>query len=61
MDSDPVYGPSRKMDFELELGYFLSKNVSFGDTMPIGDAKEHIFGFVMLNDWSGKQNEVWKA
>jgi fumarylacetoacetase len=54
VDSEPAYGPSRKLDFELEMGYFVSKPIPFGETMDIGQAKEHIFGFVMLNDWSAR-------
>lgn len=60
MDSEPVYGPCRKMDFELEMGFFLSKPVPFGDAMPIGCAKEHIFGFVILNDWSARDHQLFE-
>lgn len=43
------------MDFELEMGFFVSKPVPFGKTIKrVEDAKEHIFGFVMLNDWSAR-------
>ena len=38
------------MDYELEMGYFISQPVPYGEDMPIAEAKEHIFGFVMLND-----------
>lgn len=55
IDTTPVYGPCRKLDFELEMGYFVSKPVPFGQTLSIADAKEHIFGFVMLNDWSARE------
>lgn len=51
-DEVPIFGPSRKMDFELEMGFFVSKPVAFGDTLDIEKAREHIFGFVLLNDWS---------
>jgi len=50
----PVYGPSRKLDFELEMGYFVSKSIGHGETMNIDNAPEHIFGFVLLNDWSSR-------
>ncbi|EME48928.1 hypothetical protein DOTSEDRAFT_19422 [Dothistroma septosporum NZE10] len=60
MDTDPEYGPTRKMDFELEMGFFVSKPVPFGDDMPIGDAKNHIFGFVLLNDWSARDHQLFE-
>lgn len=60
MDSEPAYGPTRKLDFELEMGYFISKPVPYGDDMPISEAKEHIFGFVMLNDWSARDHQLFE-
>ena len=43
------------MDYELELGFFVSKPVEFGKSIKNADeAKEHIFGFVLLNDWSAR-------
>ena len=60
VDSQPVYGPCRKMDFELEMGFFVSKPVLYGDTMQIQDAKEHIFGFCMLNDWSARDHQLFE-
>ena len=53
-DGNPVYGPSKKLDFELEMGYFVSRPIDFGETMNADDAQEHIFGFVLLNDWSAR-------
>ncbi|KXL47325.1 hypothetical protein M433DRAFT_152857 [Acidomyces richmondensis BFW] len=49
VDSEPVYGPTRKMDFELEMGFFVSQPVPHGKRMAIEDARDHIFGFVLLN------------
>lgn len=47
--------PSRRMDYELELGFFVSKPVDYGKVIKGADeAKEHIFGFVLLNDWSAR-------
>ena len=56
----PIYGPSRKLDFELEMGYFVSKPVPFGETMRIEDAREHAFGFVLLNDWSARDLQAFE-
>ncbi|KAI7715458.1 hypothetical protein KC353_g6092 [Hortaea werneckii] len=60
VDSEPICGPTQKMDFELEMGYFVSKPVPFGESMPIADAKEHVFGFVMLNDWSARDHQLFE-
>lgn len=46
-------GPSKNFDFELELGIYISKPSEAGKPIPIAEADEHIFGFVLLNDWSG--------
>jgi hypothetical protein len=60
IDSEPTYGPTKKLDFELEMGYFVSKPVPWGERMPIEDAKEHIFGFVLLNDWSARDHQLFE-
>ena len=60
IDSEPTYGPTRKLDFELEMGYFLSKPVPWGERLEIQDAKEHIFGFVLLNDWSARDHQLFE-
>jgi len=44
MDSDPEFGPSRLMDYELEMGYFISNPIEMQQRLDIRDAKEHIFG-----------------
>jgi fumarylacetoacetase len=59
-DQVPKYGPSEALDFELEMGYFVSKPVPFGEVMEISDAKEHIFGFVLLNDWSARDLQMFE-
>lgn len=60
VDSEPTYGPTRKMDFELEMGYFVSQPTPHGQTMPVGDARDHIFGFVLLNDWSARDHQLFE-
>lgn len=47
------YGPCRLLDFELELGVFVGPGNAMGEPIRVADADEHIFGFVLLNDWSG--------
>lgn len=48
-----IYGPCKKMDYELELGAVIGKPVPYGESVKASEAGEHIFGFVLLNDWSG--------
>lgn len=49
-----VYGPSQAVDYELEIGVVIGKGVSRLQGLNAKDADEHIFGFVILNDWSGE-------
>ena len=48
------------MDYELEMGYFVSRPVPYGDRMSIKEAKQHIFGMVMLNDWSARSHQIFE-
>ena len=57
---NPIYGSSRKLDFELEMGYFVSKPIEHGETMNIDNAPEHIFGFVLLNGWSSRDIQAFE-
>jgi fumarylacetoacetase len=49
-----VYGPSQALDYELEIGVIVGKGLSRLQGLNAKDADEHIFGFVILNDWSGE-------
>ena len=55
-EGDPTYGPCRLADFELEMGAFVGPGNPLGEPIRIEDAPEHIFGLVLLNDWSGEQS-----
>jgi fumarylacetoacetase len=55
-NSEIVFGPSKRMDFELEVGAIIGKPVPRRQRLMAKDASEHIFGFVLVNDWSGKCN-----
>ena len=52
--SDIVFGPSRKMDYELELGCIVGKPLPRKQRLSAEEAGDHIFGFVLVNDWSGE-------
>ena len=57
---EPAYGPSQSLDFELEMGYLVSKPVQYGETLNVDDAPDHIFGFVLLNDWSSRDIQAFE-
>ncbi len=60
-DADrPSFGPSRLMDFELEMGFFVGPGNKLGENIPIAKAPEHIFGMVLLNDWSARDIQAWE-
>ncbi|EED24422.1 fumarylacetoacetate hydrolase, putative [Talaromyces stipitatus ATCC 10500] len=50
----PTFCPSKNMDYELEMGCFISKPVLMGERISVENAANHIFGFVLLNDWSAR-------
>ena len=56
----PIYGPSRLMDFELEMGFFVGPGNALGEPIPIDEAPEHIFGMVLVNDWSARDIQKWE-
>ncbi len=56
----PTFGPSRMLDYELEMGFFVSAGNALGSTIPIGEADEHIFGFCLVNDWSARDIQSWE-
>jgi fumarylacetoacetase len=59
-DPAPTFGPSRNLDFELELGMYIGTPSELGDPVPINKAAEHIFGFCLLNDWSARDVQAWE-
>lgn len=60
-DADaPTFGPTRELDFELELGYFIGRQTDFGEAVPIEDAESAILGYVLVNDWSARDIQRWE-
>jgi fumarylacetoacetase len=57
----PVYRPSRGLDYELELGFYIGTPSRLGEPIPIGTAGEHIFGYCLLNDWSARDIQAWES
>jgi fumarylacetoacetase len=58
--ASPTLQPETHLDFELEMGIFLSKPVPRGQRLRIEDAKDSIFGLVMLNDWSSRSIQFFE-
>jgi fumarylacetoacetase len=59
-DAPPQFGPSRLLDFELEMGFLTGPSNALGEPIPIGSAREHIFGMVLVNDWSARDIQKWE-
>jgi fumarylacetoacetase len=60
-DADaPSFGPSKMLDYESELGFFVGRGNELGDTIPIAEADSHIFGFCLVNDWSARDIQSWE-
>jgi fumarylacetoacetase len=59
-DAPPVYGASRLLDFELEMGFFVGPGNDLGHPIPVSQARDHIFGFVLVNDWSARDIQKWE-
>ena len=58
--SGPVYEPTRRLDFELEIGVWVGPGSELGVPVPIGQAHEHIAGYCLLNDWSARDVQTWE-
>jgi len=59
--ADPIFGPTRSLDYELEVGLFIGPGNSLGQPIPITSAEEHIFGLCLLNDWSARDIQSWES
>jgi len=59
-DADPKFGPTRALDYEMELGFFVSTGNALGEPTPIGEAEENIFGICLVNDWSARDIQAWE-
>ena len=58
--TEPELGPSRRLDYELELGIFIGAGTSIGAPIAIDDADDHIFGICLVNDWSARDIQAWE-
>jgi fumarylacetoacetase len=56
----PVFGPCRLLDFELEMGFFVGRDTRQGEPIAVDEADDHIFGMVLVNDWSARDIQKWE-
>ena len=56
----PVFGPTKSLDYELEMAFLVGPGNSLGQSVPIDQAADHIFGFVLMNDWSARDIQAWE-
>lgn len=58
--TEPVFGPAKMVDFELEMAFITTDANALGEPIPVNEAEEHIFGLVLLNDWSARDIQKWE-
>lgn len=58
--AEPVFGPSRALDYELEVGFFVGPGNALGKSIPLAEAESHMFGLCLVNDWSARDVQAWE-
>lgn len=58
--TQPNFGPSKRLDIELELGIFVGTGNALGDSIAMDQAESHVFGICLLNDWSARDLQAWE-
>ncbi len=58
--TQPTFGPSQRLDYELEVGVFVGPGNALGEPIPIAAAEQHIFGVCLVNDWSARDIQTWE-
>lgn len=56
----PVFGPSKRLDFELEMAFITNSYTDLGESVSIEEAEDHIFGLTLFNDWSARDIQKWE-
>ncbi len=56
----PVFGPCKRLDYEMEVGVFMGRGNAIGDAIDIAQAESHVFGLCLLNDWSARDVQAWE-
>ncbi|MGO3182215.1 MAG: fumarylacetoacetase [Aequorivita sp.] len=58
--TEPVFGPAKMVDFELEMAFITTDANALGEPIPVNEAEDHIFGLVLFNDWSARDIQKWE-
>ncbi|HBK83941.1 MAG TPA: fumarylacetoacetase, partial [Flavobacterium sp.] len=58
--NEPVFGPSKSVDFELEMAFITTDSNLMGEPIPVDEAEDYIFGMVLFNDWSARDIQKWE-
>lgn len=56
----PTFGPTRRLDFELEMGFVIGRETELGQSVSTSEAEDYIFGLVLFNDWSARDIQQWE-
>ncbi len=59
-ETQPVFGPSQRVDFELETAFIIGKDTALGTSLTTADFDAHVFGMVLFNDWSARDIQQWE-
>ena len=59
-DANPAYLPSRRLDYELEVGFFVGPGNPLGEPIPLASAEDHLVGACLVNDWSARDVQKWE-
>ena len=59
-ENDPVFAPTHRLDYELEVGLYIGQGNALGTPIPVAEAAQHIFGFSLVNDWSARDIQAWE-
>lgn len=59
-EAPPVFGPSKRLDYEMELGMVIGRGNELGEAIAVRDALDRVFGFCLVNDWSARDIQTWE-
>lgn len=59
-DAEPSFGPTRSLDYELEVGFFVGQGNALGEAISLSTAEDRIFGLCLVNDWSARDIQAWE-
>ena len=61
IDDSIEFGPSRRLDYEVEFAAFIGRGNEMGHSIDVNSAEDHIFGVVLMNDWSARDIQMWES